>query len=497
MKPNTAVKIIKGAHKGKQGKIGVNRPSNGHQRGKVPVIVGHKNDIYWVQPDWVVSNEAPVKTEIEVLGNVEETTVDSWESSELPKTSELPVMVSNEAMMIDVDVPVSEVLVELPDIIEAPNTVDENFANHVFISSIPPEKHDIKPGKQWIDPRLVNIKGGTQTRETPDVYQVVVSKVQEYSDTMRECLWDWYREPLPVAFVDSLGNIVAGDCHHRIAASIASERMIYIDIRQGEKIDAVLFSCRANTDHGLPLRPKDQRRRVEMLLDVVENLPEEKSRELLKIVPDITEVELQRAYGGRWSARVIAKYLKMNASGHRTVINILQERKRAALFVEENLQVDDYVRVFDDGWVGKIHELSRRKGVFIKPVSKTCSNGKFTEGNYIEPELLEKIDNSSDIEVLTAISEATSKGELRSVSEELKKKAEELGVPFDGLPEAPHIEGDPATLEAPHAVVTLTENNFDIVVEVENSVEFLTDEEVERIWKAISGRIQPKEHVNA
>jgi hypothetical protein len=236
-----------------------------------------------------------------------------------------------------------------------------------------------------------------------------------------------------------------------------------------------------------------------MLLDVVEKLPEEKSRELLKTVPGITDVELQRAYGGRWSARVVAKFLKMNASGHRTVINIFQERDRASLFTEKDLHVGDYVKVFD-GWVGKIHELSKRKGIFIIPISKTCPDGKFTKGNYIEPELLEKIDNSEDIETLTAITSATDKGELNSVSEELKKKASELGVPFDGLPEVPRNEGDSETLEAPSIIseTTVLGDAQSIITFVEQQADALTDEQIEKIWKAISDRVQMLgEHVNA
>ncbi len=157
---------------------------------------------------------------------------------------------------------------------------------------------------------------------------------------MQEDLWDWMRHPLPVAFLSSDGKIYAGDCHHWVSAAHAAKKEIYVDLRPGELVDAVLYSCRANTDHGLPLRAKDQRKRIELFLDILENLDEVRSQALLQSIPNLSEIERRN---GKWSTRVIAKYLKLTESSYRTVINIIQEREIAEKIAQ--FAVDDWVCV--------------------------------------------------------------------------------------------------------------------------------------------------------
>jgi hypothetical protein len=195
----------------------------------------------------------------------------------------------------------------------------------------------LQPEKQWLKPEWITLKSGTQSRDVDGLYEANPATVQQYAELMQEGLWDWMRHPLPVAFLASDGKIYAGDCHHRVSAARAASQEIFVDLRPGELVDAVLYSCRANTDHGLPLRAKDQRKRIELFLDTLKNLDEVRSQSLLQSIPNLSEIERRNS---KWSTRVIAKYLKLTESSYRTVINILQEREMAQNFTQ--FAVDDW-----------------------------------------------------------------------------------------------------------------------------------------------------------
>ena len=204
------------------------------------------------------------------------------------------------------------------------------------------------PGEQWIDPKLVQLKEGTQPRDCDENFAGEIGKIQQYAEDMKSGIWDFTKSPLPVAFIDSAGKIHASDCHHRVSAAIAAGiEKIYIDLRQGELVDAKLFACQANTQHGLPLRPKDQRKRIEMFLDLLETIDSERVIELLDSISNLGKLEKTNSLNffvdGRWTARTVAKYLKLNESGYRTVQNIMLERRRAKAFAD--FSVDDFTRV--------------------------------------------------------------------------------------------------------------------------------------------------------
>lgn len=118
--------------------------------------------------------------------------------------------------------------------------------------------------KQWIDPRLITLNAGTQTRKETNQ-----SKIDEYALAMREGLWDWNREP-PVIFQEG-ENYYPGEGHHRIPAALAAQvEQIRIELRPGTLRDAQFFSCGANKFHGLPRTNADKRNQVELLLQDAE-----------------------------------------------------------------------------------------------------------------------------------------------------------------------------------------------------------------------------------
>jgi hypothetical protein len=83
------------------------------------------------------------------------------------------------------------------------------------------------PSRQWIDPRLITLDAGTQTRK-----ETSQSKIDEYTLAMRDFLWDWNREP-PAIFQDG-ENYYPGEGHHRIPAAIAAEvEQILVELRPG------------------------------------------------------------------------------------------------------------------------------------------------------------------------------------------------------------------------------------------------------------------------
>jgi N6-adenosine-specific RNA methylase IME4 len=73
--------------------------------------------------------------------------------------------------------------------------------------------------------------------------------------------------PPVVVFKDGEGRYWCADGFHRVAAAEkAGLAEIAVDVRKGEKRDAILFSVGANADHGLRRTNADKRRAVETLL---------------------------------------------------------------------------------------------------------------------------------------------------------------------------------------------------------------------------------------
>lgn len=178
--------------------------------------------------------------------------------------------------------------------------------------------------KEWISPEEIKTQDGTQCRVWEDT-----DKIAEYAEKMVEDLWEWEREPLPVVFWDD-GNQCywAGDCHHRTkAAIVAKADSIYVEVRTGGLREAILFSVRANDNHGVPLTARDRRKQAEMMLDQLESMEPEERVQLAKENLTLTEQELQNLEkSGEWSSRLIARYLRFSSSGYATVNNIVNER---------------------------------------------------------------------------------------------------------------------------------------------------------------------------
>lgn len=347
---------------------------------------------------------------------------------------------------------------------------------------------DLQPGKQWLDPNWITLKSGTQSRDVDEIYEVIPSKVQQYTEMMSEGLWDWERHPLPVAFLSSEKKIYAGDCHHRASAARSANEQIYIDLRPGELTDARLFSCRANTDHGLPLRAKDQRKRIEMFLDILGTLDETRKQELLQSID-----------GQSWSARVIAKYLKLTESSYRTVINIISERSIAEYISQ--FAVGDWVKVKDNcadgtdfpwGTTAKIDALNKRKGVFIIPLSGTKGNdGRVLPSGYVHPRCLEK----TDAPPLLDVGNSSQTTKPTSISQFEREQAEVLGLRGDGeqvLPECDRNEGEKSSLvdDRPFATPGLVEvKTDDICIALVSNVDRLSQEQIDLVLDAIAPRI--------
>lgn len=345
------------------------------------------------------------------------------------------------------------------------------------------------PGKQWIDPNLIILKDGTQSRDVDAVYETDVRTVQQYAEVMAENLWEWERDPLPVAFLSESGKIYAGDCHHRVSAAVVAKKQIYVDLRVGELIDAVLYSCSANTNHGLPLRPKDQRKRIELFLDVLSKLDEVRSRSLHSSISDLSEIERRN---GNWSARVIAKYLKLTESGYRTVINIMSEKKMTEKF--SHFKIGEWVHAacWGENVIAQIHSFDKRKGIFVIPQKGTLDfSGQIMAATYIHPGNLKKVNAPIDANFIDPADCTEQQSSINSVEEELKQKSLSLGIPISGLPDLNRNEGDPQTLQDCLLVgVSLDKTIANAVIaRIEEILEQISDEQIEKIWLAIAPRV--------
>jgi len=105
---------------------------------------------------------------------------------------------------------------------------------------------------------MIRIDGGTQSRaaldpHVLDEYTELVSNGGEFSS--------WI-----VVFYDGTDYWLA-DGFHRAEAYRRAERLaINCSVMQGSRRDAILYSCGANSRHGLRRKPADKRRAVETLL---------------------------------------------------------------------------------------------------------------------------------------------------------------------------------------------------------------------------------------
>jgi protein gp37 len=106
----------------------------------------------------------------------------------------------------------------------------------------------------------LRMDGGTQPRAELDR-----KRIDLYADLLREGI-----VLPPVVVFHSGADYWLSDGFHRVnAAKLAGRARVPVDVRQGARRDAVLFSCGANREHdaaGLPRSNADKRRAVETLL---------------------------------------------------------------------------------------------------------------------------------------------------------------------------------------------------------------------------------------
>lgn len=235
-------------------------------------------------------------------------------------------------------------------------------------------------GKNWIDPREIDLYAGTQSRYVTDW-----ETVQRYTEQMAEGFWDWERQPLPVIFQDPEGRKYPGDAHHRTTAAVAAKiELICVDLRLGSLLDAIMFSCQslANREHGLPLTAKDQRRRIELFLDTRDRLPESDERR-------------------RYSSREIGRYLGLSESGYRTIVNIITEREMLGKISQ--FASGDRVQVvrnpaagsggyWPEGTLGKVQGIDKKKGILVVPDTAAHLDRWMLSHGWIHPDNLIKSD---------------------------------------------------------------------------------------------------------
>jgi len=185
--------------------------------------------------------------------------------------------------------------------------IPESPSLRSIASSTTPKQLNLTTKDLWVSPDQLEEVSYTQIRESVDS-----EAIARYAELMTEEMWDFQRQPLPVLF-EHENRYLIGDGHHRIEAARKVGCDIKCEIFTAYSIEeALLYSIKAveNSNHGLPLRPKDQRKRIGMFLDLLErNIP----------------IALPEGYQ-EWSSRAIATYLRLPESGYRTVATIRKER---------------------------------------------------------------------------------------------------------------------------------------------------------------------------
>ncbi|MEG4065441.1 hypothetical protein QUA05_31375, partial [Microcoleus sp. SVA1_A1] len=201
----------------------------------------------------------------------------------------------------------------IPELPSSPSIASSTTTSAPLSAS--PRQLDLTTRIQWIFPEQVEEVSFTQIRHSVDT-----EAIARYTELMRDNLWDFEHQPLPVLF-EHENRWLIGDGHHRIEAARKLGLKIKCEIFTAWSIEeALLYSIRAveNLNHGIPLRPKDQRKRITMFLDLLDE--------------GKISIALPEGYQ-EWSARAIATYLRLPESGYRTVASIRKERSMAK---EEN-----------------------------------------------------------------------------------------------------------------------------------------------------------------
>jgi ParB-like chromosome segregation protein Spo0J len=112
-----------------------------------------------------------------------------------------------------------------------------------------------------LDVGLIRIDGGTQSRA-----EIEGSVVQAYAEDIA----DGAIFPPVVVFHDGEVYWLADGFHRHKAHVQAGKKKVPVDVRQGTRRDAILYSVGANAEHGLRRSNDDKRRAVLTLLNDAE-----------------------------------------------------------------------------------------------------------------------------------------------------------------------------------------------------------------------------------
>ena len=104
---------------------------------------------------------------------------------------------------------------------------------------------------EYVDPQVIRIDGGTQAR--------AVLLDEAHVEDVKERYLAGEDLPPVVVFYDGQEYWCA-DGHHRVAAARAADfDEVNVDLREGSREEAALYSCGANQGHGLKRSPADKR----------------------------------------------------------------------------------------------------------------------------------------------------------------------------------------------------------------------------------------------
>ncbi|NEO44333.1 MAG: hypothetical protein F6K55_09425 [Moorea sp. SIO4A3] len=296
------VQILDGRYKGQTGVVGNEKPSTSYQKARI--CVNLSQGIKWFKRD-----------QLEKITLVNEET----------KSSE------------QVESPVNE-------------KADSDDSAELEVSSTAQSEVTY----QWLDPNSIELEHGTQSRTATDE-----KAIARYSLEMEEDRWDWQHDP-PVIFDDG-EHKRPGDGHHRIKAAALAEQQILCEVRIGNLIDTIRYSCSSNQRPTLHRTNADKRRAVEMMF---QTLIEEFGS--LDAIP--------RSQGGKrkgldWTNRRIAEHVGVSA---RTVDNIYLELELTAKIAQ--FTEGDRVEVIEDknlpdwaspGKLGTVSGKDKKLGLLV------------------------------------------------------------------------------------------------------------------------------------
>ncbi|WP_460202799.1 hypothetical protein [Scytonema sp. NUACC21] len=114
------------------------------------------------------------------------------------------------------------------------------------------------PGQYWLDPNLISLDFGTQSRVETDK-----STVSYYTEQMKNDLWEW--EASPVGLIWDGKNLLPWDGHHRIEAAMMAGKNLLARIQLGDLKKAMALSCGSNKKPSLRRTREDNQKTIEML----------------------------------------------------------------------------------------------------------------------------------------------------------------------------------------------------------------------------------------